>query len=322
MQERCGFGAVRFQSFGNALRQGCSPQSGQDKQQGVAFQQIYSLGRCNGQAPQPQHPANTVPGTGKGGCVKEHKAEYHRRKQIHMAKNTVLFQKAQQHQLFQDQQGRKIEAPAKEIPSSSMPEARQQPDNKDIAQLLFHSLSIAPQGDIHIVPEPAAQGHMPPPPELRNAGGDIGIVEVFREPEAQKRAQTDGHITVAGKIEIDVQGVAQGIEPGKEHAAILGSPPCGADFPQKVGKQYFLSQAHQESGHALLKVSPPALFQLLRHIRIPDNRAGNELREHGHVAGKVNGIFLHLGLSPVHVHRIAENLEGVKADANRQRQLQ
>ena len=44
------------------------------------------------------------------------------------------------------------------------------------------------QRNVYIFLKPGSQGNMPPSPELRNAFGNIWIVEVFREPEAQHMA--------------------------------------------------------------------------------------------------------------------------------------
>ncbi len=46
---------------------------------------------------------------------------------------------------------------------------------------------------------------MPAVPEFRDAAGDIGIIEILQEVKPKHPAQPDCHITVAGKIKIDLQ---------------------------------------------------------------------------------------------------------------------
>ena len=205
-----------------------------------------------------------------------------------------------------------------------MPEAREHPDDQDVEKLPPFSLPIASQGNVYIVPEPGAQGHMPSPPEFGDAAGNVGVVEVFREGEAEKLSKTNGHVAVAGEVKIDVQGVADGIEPGEENGRVLCYPPGGADLSQQVGQQHLFPQPYQKTAG-----SQPEIVQILgpvpelgRNVLVADNGSGDELGEEGDVAGQVNGVSLGPYLSPVYVYGIAEDLKGVEADADRQGQLQ
>ena len=65
-----------------------------------------------------------------------------------------------------------------------------------------------------------------------------------------------------------------------------------------------------------------AAFELFRNIGIADDRSGYELREKRHVCRKVNRIFLRRNIAAVNIDRIAEYLEGVKADAYRESDLE
>ena len=59
------------------------------------------------------------------------------------------------------------------------------------------------------------------------------------------------------------------------------------------------------------------MFQLLCNVGIADDRPCNELGKHRHIGCQVDQIFLSW-LAPVYIHRIADDLEGVEADANGQ----
>ena len=51
-----------------------------------------------------------------------------------------------------------------------------------------------------------------------DGGRSVRIIEVFAEMEAEHASETDGHIAVAGKIEVDLQRVANGARPSCQHA--------------------------------------------------------------------------------------------------------
>ena len=123
------------------------------------------------------------------------------------------FQRAQEKQLLQDQKQREIQPPHHEIPGRAVPQARQRPDDQDIHKLARPAAARSAQRNIHIVAEPRAQRHMPAPPELRNGAGNIGIIEVFREREAENVPQADGHVRIAGKIEENLKRVGQRAHP-------------------------------------------------------------------------------------------------------------
>ena len=65
-----------------------------------------------------------------------------------------------------------------------------------------------------------------------------------------------------------------------------------------------------------------SVIQLRCHIHIPDNGPGDELGKQGNIGAKMDQISLGLHILPVHIHRIADALEGVKTDADGQRQFQ
>ena len=72
---------------------------------------------------------------------------------------------------------------------------------------------VAPQGDVDIVPEPGGQGDVPPPPEVGDGHRQVGMVKVFQEMETKHAAHADGHVTVAGEVEVDLQSVGHGPQP-------------------------------------------------------------------------------------------------------------
>ena len=116
-----------------------------------------------------------------------------------MGPDPALFEVGQEEELFQSQKHEIVQAPADEVPVRAVPDAGEQFDDEQVEDLPLEALAVAAEGDIHILPEPAGQRHVPAPPELGDGPGDIGVVEVLGEIEAQHPAHADAHQGVAGK---------------------------------------------------------------------------------------------------------------------------
>lgn len=85
-----------------------------------------------------------------------------------------------------------------------MPGTGKCPDDEKIQYMAGRRDTVSAQRNVHIVPEPAAQGHMPAAPEFRGTFGDIGIIEVFRKMESEHEAKADGHVGISGEVEINL----------------------------------------------------------------------------------------------------------------------
>ena len=94
-----------------------------------------------------------------------------------------------------------------------MPQARKKPYHENVEEMTRRGHSVSAQGDINIIPEPGAKRNVPSAPEFRSTSGDIGIIEVFRKPEAHYPAYSDCHIAVARKVVVNLQGKGYGIKP-------------------------------------------------------------------------------------------------------------
>ena len=156
--------------------------------------------------------------------------------------------------------------------------------------------------------------------------GDEGVSSlVFREGEAEELSKANGHIAAVGaeKLKVDVQGVADGIEPGEENGRVLVTRQAAQTAPKQVGQQHLFPQPYQKTAGSQPEiVQIPAVRSWGCNVLVADNGSGDELGEEGDVAGQVNGVSLGPYLSPVYVYGIAEDPEGVEADADRQGQLQ
>ncbi len=203
-----------------------------------------------------------------------------------------------------------------------MPDAGGRPDDQQVEHHPAPARPAAPQGEVQVLPEPAAQGDVPPPPELAGRLGDIGIVEVFQKLEAQHPPQADGHVRVAGEVEVELEGEGGDAQPGPQG----GEPGPGRGqihVPQRaqgVGKQNLFTRAHGEAldaGGELLKgVIPP--LQLVVQVLVLDDGPGDELGEQGDEGAEGDDVLLAPGVPPVHVDGVAHGLEGVEGDADGQ----
>ena len=205
-----------------------------------------------------------------------------------------------------------------------MPEAGSHPDDEDVENVPDAGAAAAAERDIEIIPEPCAERHVPAPPELRDALCDIRIAEVFREREAEDAAQPDGHIAVAGEIEIDLEREGDRVQPGIERR-LLGRSLIGGDELRKdVRNEHLLPETDREArsarGRGFERVCP--LLQLGRDIAVAHDWARDELREHGNIGGKIDKIMLRRHIAAVYVDLIAGDLKRIEADADRQGDLQ
>ena len=185
------------------------------------------------------------------------------------------------------------------------------------------SRPVAPQGDVDVVPEPGGQGDMPAPPEVRDGNRQIGAVEVLQKVEAEHTTHADGHVAVPGEVEVNLQGVGQGPQPGHGGGGRVGVEGAVGHQGHGVGQDALLPKAHDQAGHAVAEVRPggDAVVNLQGHGLIADDRPGDELGEEGHVQPHIQHAALGGGFAPVDVDDVAHGLEGVEGDADGQGQL-
>src|SRR5687767_556152 len=140
------------------------------------------------------------------------------------------------------------------------------------------------QWDEQVVPEPAAQGHVPAIPEIRNARCHEWTVEVLRKPESQHQPETDRHIAVAGEVEVELESEAEERCPTVQKTELPHLPVQRGDLgSQNISYQQLFRQANDKKPdaplHQLRVESLGQLPVLLLDIRIADDRTCNELRK-------------------------------------------
>ena len=201
-----------------------------------------------------------------------------------------------------------------------MPEAGAEPDKEDIPHRPPCPLPAAAQGDVQILPEPCGQGNVPPPPELRHGGGGIGVVEVFREVKAQHLPHADGHVGIAGEVEIDLERVRDGADPRRDRCGVRHGGDVLPDGPHLVGDEHLLAQTDHQPLQTLAGLAHrlPPVLQVVGHCLVLHDRPRDQLGEHDHIGTKVDDVALGLHIPAVDINGVGQGLEGVEADAQRQ----
>ena len=125
--------------------------------------------------------------------------------------------------------------------------------------------------------------------------------------EPEDAAQADGHIAVAGKIEIEVQHIGRRVQPDEQHGSLCAAFISGDQLEEDIGQQHLFGKAEDEAACAAGGVTQgmSAAFQLGGNVGVPDDGTGDELGEHGHISGKVDKIPLGGHIAPVHVNDVA-----------------
>ena len=208
-----------------------------------------------------------------------------------MPDDLTFIQKPEQKQLFHQHQRQQRTAPDKEIQLRAVPQRRQAPHHDQVQKRPRLSFPVTPQGDIYILPEPAAQCDMPPPPEFRNRFGHIREMKILRDGKAQHFADAYGHHGITREIKIQLQRVAKRPHPRQRCGNAVKAD--GLDVvPQKadpVCHQHLRSQSQDQHAQALFQ---PLRRQLPFPQRLPDfpvihDGAGGQLRKHGQIGAQL-----------------------------------
>ncbi len=153
------------------------------------------------------------------------------------------------------------------------------------------------------------------------------MAEVAHEVEAQPPGHSLGDRTVAREVAVDLEG--KRVKPDHHHRA--------AELPRRLGEHVVHNGRHvigdddfqeQSVGHVVEAVPEGvrdrrAGIENLRHQgERPLDRPGHQLREERDVEGKIEKPPGRRGLSAIHVDRVAQGLEGVERDADRQDDVQ
>ena len=255
--------------------------------------------------------------------------------------------------LFEREEDTVVEAPEHEVPSGTMPESGQEPDDEHVPKLLSLSVAVAAERDVDIITEPGAERDVPTTPEIGDGDRGERIVEVLEVVEAEHAAHTDRHVTVGAEVEVELEREAEAAEPGTEHRdrrprtehglqrgddaldRSIGRRSCRAhregtrldelpDGTDGVREEDLLEEALQEAETAVDEAveGDGARVQLLVDGGEADDRAGDELWEHRYVGEVVEVVFLDRDLALIEVDGVAHGLEGEETDVDRKTEVE
>ena len=298
---------------------------------------VGAIGQCH--KVEGKHPLDEQPSQAEVLHAEEYPNEVHQKESEddawHFA--NLLHHLAQEKLVEADEQAMQ-RAPNEEVPRRAVPQSRQQEADPKVEVHSALALAVAAKRDVEIVHDKRAQGHVPTAPKLGDGTGGIGVVEVFGELEAHHAPETDGHVAVARKVEVDLEGVGQGDNP--RGGAVQGRH-AGEDFgdlarvqkaevggaedgihlgANHVGDEDFLAEADDEAIKALQAVGHARLAaaDLVGHVAIADDGTGDELGEHNDIQHEIRQFLHRLVHAAVGVQGVGDALEREERDADGQ----
>lgn len=171
------------------------------------------------------------------------------------------------------------------------------------------------------------QGDMPALPEIRKAGSPERRLEVGGDLYIHHPRHADGHVTVTGKIEVQLQAVADGHQPAihQGQAGSIVKAMCHIGN-EAVCDKHFFTQADDEKGQPPGQVLPvrllqPVIGELGHHGLVVEDGACQQMGEEGNEEGIAYEVML-----PRHSHIAVQKVDhlgdGKEGDAQGQHQLQ
>ena len=153
-------------------------------------------------------------------------------------------------QALDDQADAVDAAPHHERPRRAVPQAAEQHREHEVPVRVPAAAAVAAEGDVEVVAQPARQRHVPAAPEVLQAQGDVGRVEVRREADAEEQRDADGDVGVAAEVGVDLERVAVDGEQDLERAVVAGR---GEDLVddgagQEARHHHLLEHARRRSG--------------------------------------------------------------------------
>src|ERR1035437_2822452 len=207
-----------------------------------------------------------------------------------------------------------------------MPDAGNKEGEEEIAISGEGSAPVPAQRDVNVIPEPGGKADMPAGPEITQAGGEVGIVEVQDQVEAHDLGHAARHVRVTAEIKEYLPAKSHGAEEQRRRAEGPGVVIYPLDVErQVVGQRELFEEADQEKRSAIgeiLQAHRRELIELRQEMPGALDRPGHELREEANEGGKAEEIALAMHLSEVEINRVAKGLKGEEGEADRQQVLE
>src|SRR5262245_42413500 len=107
-----------------------------------------------------------------------------------------------------------VRSPDHEGPTGSMPKSSQQHHESQIEIGPALTVPVSPERDVEVIPQPCGKRDMPASPKIGDAFCTIGRSEILRNDQTKHPTQSNCHVRVPGKVEVDLKGIGNHTEPG------------------------------------------------------------------------------------------------------------
>ena len=216
--------------------------------------------------------------------------------------------------------------PEQEEPARAMPKAAEQKDDHQVDAGARQPLPAAAEREIDVGGQEAGERDMPPLPKFADVEALVRRIEVDRNLDVEHQPHAGRHIAVAGKIEIELEGVADGDEPRfrRVERQRVGKARLDRDG-ERIGDHHLFHQTAREgiqAGGEMIEVEM-AVFHIrkLRHdFAVQHDRPRDELGEERDEERVIQNVVARHG-ALVAVDDVRKLLEGEKRNAQRQRQM-
>jgi len=214
------------------------------------------------------------------------------------------------------------QSPDEKIPAGPVPDAAQGKNKKQIEAHAPRRHPAPPKRDIEVIPKPGGKRHVPAPPKFPHGSGNVGVVEVLGQSDAEKQGEPYGHVGIAGEIEIELRAVAAQSQPRRGHVQVRAGEDGVDQRGQRAGDEGLLGQPDSESPGALAKMlqARATLAEVGQKRPEPGDGAGRELGEKGQGRAESDEALLGRDGATFDIDQIGHGLEGEKGDAKRCRQ--
>src|SRR5688572_24254928 len=92
---------------------------------------------------------------------------------------------------FKNEKGTMEQSPKDKVPTRSMPQSAQKEYGNQVEIVAGGRTTVTTQRNVEVITEPGGQRNMPAAPEFFNRLGDVGIIEIFQEMEAEHSSEPD-----------------------------------------------------------------------------------------------------------------------------------
>lgn len=164
---------------------------------------------------------------------------------------------------------------------------------------------------------------MPLPPKVGDGSCGIGRVKVQGQGETHQGGKSNGHVAIAGKIAVNLNGVAvyshQVHESGIQFRIVEDT--VHKVHTNVVGDHHFFKQPIHDQEHSTSKLGGGELegfVNLRNEVGGTHNRTRNKLGEEGHEKTEIKDALSRFQLTPINVDGITQRLEGVERNSYRQ----